>query len=213
MKRRLLVAAWVGAAALSGAPLAQEAQKPDLAKAQQTVTQVCSTCHGADGNSATSVNPNLAGQHAEYITRQLRSFKSGLRKHDIMQAMAAPLSDADMASLGAWFSQQKPKPGAARDPDLLKLGQQIYRGGDVSRGLPACAGCHSPTGAGIPANFPRVAGQYADYTFAQLKAFHDGRRGVDPEGKDPNGRTMSEVATKLTEREMRAVAEYASGLQ
>ena len=189
------------------------AAKPDLAKAQQIATQVCAACHGADGNSVAAANPNLAGQDADYITLQLAHFKAGIRVNPTMQAMAAPLSDGDMHALGAYFSQQKPKGLAARDPALVKSAQQLWRGGNAERGVPACAACHSPTGAGIPKNYPRLAGQYADYTYAQLKAFKAGERGADPGGKDVNGRVMNTIAQQLTDAQMKAIADYAAGLR
>jgi len=190
-----------------------EAAKPDLAKAQQIVNQVCAACHGADGNSVAAANPNLAGQLADYITLQLAHFKAGERVNATMQAMAASLSDADMRALGAYFSQQKGKGLAARDPALVKSGEQLWRGGDAAGGVPACAACHAPTGSGIPKNFPRLAGQYADYTYAQLKAFKAGERGADPAGKDVNGRVMNAIAQKMTDAQMKAVADYAAGLR
>ena len=205
----------LAALAVPAAVVAQEAAtpKPDLAKAQQTATQVCAACHGADGNSATAANPNLAGQHADYITVQLAHFKAGIRVNPIMQGMAATLSDADMRALGIYFSQQKPKGLTAKDPQLVKMAQKIFRGGDQANGLPACAACHSPTGAGIPKNYPRVGGQYADYTYAQLRAFKNGERGADKAGKDANGRIMATIANRMTDDQMRAVADYMAGLR
>lgn len=188
-------------------------RKPDLAKAQQIVNQVCAACHGADGNSVAAANPNLAGQGADYITLQLMHFKAGVRVNATMQAMAATLSDADMHALGAYFAQQKPKGLGSRDQELVKSGQRLWRGGDASMDVPACAACHSPTGAGIPRNYPRLAGQYADYTYAQLKAFKAGERGADPGGKDVNGRVMGKVAHEMTDAQMKAVADYAAGLR
>jgi cytochrome c553 len=187
--------------------------KIDVAKAQQTATQVCAACHGADGNSATPANPNLAGQHADYITLQLAHFKAGVRVNAIMQSMVANLSDDDMRGLGAYFSQQKPKGLTAKDPALVKVAQKIYRGGDQASELPACAACHSPNGAGIPKNYPRVAGQYSDYTYAQLKAFKTGERGADKAGKDANGRIMGAIAAKMSDDQMKAVADYMAGLR
>jgi cytochrome c553 len=194
---------------------AQEAApaKIDVAKAQQTAAQVCSACHGPDGNSATPANPNLAGQHADYITLQLAHFKAGIRVNAIMQSMVANLSDDDMRALGVYFSQQRPKELTAKDPALVKVAQKIYRGGDQTTELPACAACHSPTGAGIPKNYPRVAGQYADYAYAQLKAFKTGERGADKAGKDANGRIMGAIAVKLSDDQMKAVADYMAGLR
>jgi cytochrome c553 len=205
-------------AVLSTAAFAQEAAKPapaapDLAKAQQIVTQICAACHGADGNSVAPANPNLAGQVADYITVQLSHFKAGIRVNPTMQAMAATLSDADMQALGVYFSKQKPKGLAARDPALVKNAQRLWRGGDAIAGTPACAGCHSPTGVGIPKNYPRLAGQYADYIYAQLKAFKAAERGADQAGKDVNGRIMSAIAQKLSDAQMKAIADYAAGLR
>ena len=187
--------------------------KPDLAKARQIAGQVCAACHGADGNSVAAANPNLAGQDADYITLQLAHFKAGIRTNPTMQAMAASLSDDDMRSLGAYYAQQKPKGLAAKDPSLVKSAQQLWRGGDAANGVPACSACHSPTGAGIPKNFPRLAGQYADYTYAQLKAFKAGERGADAAGRDINGRVMNAIAQKMSDAQMKAVADYAAGLR
>jgi cytochrome c553 len=212
----LFVAVAVAVAAL---PLAAAAQAPaapasiDLAKAEQTATQVCAACHGADGNSPAAANPSLAGQHADYITRQLTHFKTGIRANPVMQAMAAPLSDADMLALGVYYARQKAKGGTAKDAATVPLAQKLYRGGDAATGLPACAACHSPTGAGIPKNFPRVAGQYADYSYAQLRAFKNGERGNDKDGKDVNGRIMATIAGRMTDDQMKAVADYMAGLR
>ena len=189
------------------------AAKPDLAKARQIAGQVCAACHGADGNSVAAANPNLAGQDADYITLQLAHFKAGIRANPTMQAMAASLSDDDMRSLGAYYAQQKPKGLAAKDPSLVKSAQKLWRGGDAANGVPACSACHSPTGAGIPKNFPRLAGQYADYTYAQLKAFKAGERGADAAGRDINGRVMNAIAQKMSDAQMKAVADYAAGLR
>jgi len=199
--------------AVAQEPTQAAAAKPDLAKAGKIATQVCAACHGADGNSAAAANPNLAGQGADYITLQLMHFKAGVRVNATMQAMAATLSDADMKALGIYFSQQKPKGLGAKDPALVKAGQKLWRGGDEASDVPACAACHSPTGAGIPKNYPRLAGQYADYVYAQLKAFQSGGRGADPGGKDVNGRIMASIAHDMTDAQMKAVADYAAGLR
>lgn len=207
MKFRL-AAALIAGALISSVTYAQG----DPAKAQQIVTQVCAACHGADGNSTTPVNPILAGQHPEYLLKQLMNFKSqggkpAERANAIMGGMAAPLSAQDMSNLAAYFAGQKPKPRAARDPELAKLGQSIYRGGILAKGMAACASCHSPNGAGIPAQFPRLAGQHAEYVAAQLKAFRSGERANDPNGM------MHMIATKLSDKEISAVAEYIAGLR
>jgi cytochrome c553 len=217
MKRKLLpaVAITIAALALIRMPLADaaEAAKPDLAHAKQIVATVCAACHGADGNSVAAANPNLAGQGAEYITRQLQFFKSGIRANPVMLAMAGTLTPDDMVALGIYFSQQKPSGGTAKDPALIRAGQSLYRGGVAATGLPACSSCHLPNGAGIPKNYPRLAGQHSDYTYAQLKAFKAGERGADKDGKDAQGKIMWAVAQKLSDEQMKALADYTSGLR
>jgi cytochrome c553 len=211
MNYRLIMAAVAGAL-ISSLTHAQGVVKGDPAKAQQIVTQVCAACHGADGNSAISANPSLAGQHPEYTLKQLQNFKSQAGKpaergNAVMAGMVASLSADDMSNLAVYFAGQKPKSRAARDPELVKLGQAIYRGGILDKGVAACASCHSPNGAGIPAQFPRLAGQHAEYTATQLKAFRGGERANDP------NRMMRGVAVKLSDREISAVAEYIAGLR
>jgi len=213
MKRSLLLAAVLALGYAAAATAQTTSARPDLARAQTIVNQVCAACHGTDGNSPTPINPNLAGQPAEYITLQLSHFKAGIRVNPVMQGMAAGLSPEDMKALGAYFSQQRSKGLAAKDATLVTAGQALYRGGEAAAGVPACSACHSPTGAGIPKNYPRLAGQHADYVFAQLKAFKAGERGVDKEGKDINGRIMTAVAAKLTDAQMKALAEYTQGLR
>ncbi|HEY1326872.1 MAG TPA: c-type cytochrome [Casimicrobiaceae bacterium] len=212
---------WLLVAAVAGMPFAAPAEEAQKAaapaanpqRAQQIVSQVCAACHGADGNSPSPANPNLAGQAADYITLQLAHFKAGIRPSPIMQPMAATLSDDDMRALGAYFAQQKPKGLTAKDASTVKMAQQLYRGGDAENDVPACASCHSPDGAGIPKNFPRVGGQHADYTYAQLQAFKMGQRGNDKEGKDVNGRIMGTIASRLSDAQMKAVADYTAGLR
>ena len=213
MKRMLLLAALAGAMSAAAALAQAPAGKPDLAKAQTIVKEVCSACHGTDGNSPTPINPSLAGQPAEYITLQLAHFQSGLRVNPVMQGMSATLTPTDMKALGLYFSQQKPKGLAARDAALVTAGQKLFRGGDAATGIPACAACHAPNGAGVAKNYPRLAGQHGDYTYAQLKAFKAGERGADKDGKDVNGRIMGTIAARMTDAQMKAVAEYTSGLR
>jgi cytochrome c553 len=213
MKPLLLLAAVAGAWPAAAAMAQSPSGKPDLAKAQALVNQVCVACHGADGNSPSPANPNLAGQPADYIALQLAHFKSGIRSNPVMQGMAAVLTPDDMKALGAYFSMQKPREMAAKDPDLVRAGQKLYRGGEAAAGVPACAACHAPDGAGVPKNYPRLAGQYFDYTYAQLKAFKVGERGADKDGKDVQGRVMAAIAKKMSEEQMKALAEYASGLR
>jgi cytochrome c553 len=195
---------------LSGVSLFAEehaAAKADLAKGQAAAV-TCAACHGGDGNSAIAINPSLAGQHPEYITKQLLNFKSGERNNAIMKGMVAMLAtDEDMKNVAAYFAAQKPRPGIARDQALVDAGQKIYRGGSIEAGVPACAGCHSPSGAGIPAQYPRLAGQMKEYTLAQLKAFKAGERAND------SAAMMRTIASRLSDKQIEALAEYVSGLQ
>ena len=207
-----LIAAALASACMSAAAYGQVAVKGDPAKAQQLVTSVCAACHGADGNSAIPANPALAGQHPEYAYKQLVNFKSeggkpAERPSPVMTAMVANLSRDDMANLAAYFAGQEAKPREARNAELVKLGQTIYRGGVISRGVAACASCHGPNGSGMPAQFPRLAGQHAQYTADQLKAFRLGSRAND------TNRMMRAIAVKLTDREIDAVAQYVQGLR
>jgi len=214
MNRNWLLAAVFATALPTTAVMAQGATgKPDLSKAQTIVNQGCAACHGADGNSVVPVNPSLAGMPAEYITLQLMHFKDGIRVNAVMQGMAASLSPEDMRLLGLYFSMQKPKGLAAKDAALVQIGQKLYRGGDTANGIPACSACHSPDGAGIPKNYPRLAGQQAEYTYTQLKAFKSGERGADQGGKDAHGRIMATIASRMTDQQMKAAAEYTAGLR
>ncbi len=187
------------------APAATAVVKPDLVQGEAKFTAVCAACHGADGNSGIPANPKLAQQHPEYIVKQLQEFKAGKRQNPIMQSMAAQLSDADMKNIAAWVTAKQAKTGFAKDKELVTMGERIYRGGIADRQVAACAGCHSPNGAGIPAQYPRLSGQHADYTAAQLTSFRDGVRKNSPQ--------MAMVASKLNDREIRAVADYIAGLR
>lgn len=184
----------------------------DPAKAQKIVTDVCAACHGSDGNSALAVNPSLASQHADYTLKQLMNFKAQAgnpaeRPNPVMAGMVAPLSADDMKNLAAYFAGQKAKPRAARNPELVKLGQSIYRAGIANKGVAACSGCHSPNGSGIPAQYPRLAGQHPEYVIVQLKAFRAGERANDANSM------MRTTAGKLSDKEIAAVAEYVAGLR
>ena len=206
IKRWLTV---VGLGILSNVAFAEDkvAAKPDVAKGQ-AAAMVCAACHGGDGNSAIAINPSLAGQHPQYITKQLMNFKSGERNNAIMKGMIATLAtDDDMKNVAAYFAAQKPRPGIARDQALVDEGRKIYRGGDGATGVPACMACHSPSGAGIPAQYPRLAGQMKEYTLAQLKAFRAGERAND------SAAMMRTIASKLSDKQMDALAEYVSGLR
>ena len=184
---------------------AAKASKPDLAKGEASFTAVCAACHAADGNSGIPANPKLAQQHPEYLVKQLEEFKSGKRKNAIMQGFAAALSEDDMRNISYWVTAKKAKPGFAKDKALVAMGERIYRGGISDRQVPACAGCHSPTGVGMPSQYPRLAGQHADYVAAQLTGFRDGVR--------VNNLAMTQVAAKLNDREIKAVADYVAGLR
>lgn len=194
--------------AATGSAFAADSKGPDAAAGQKIASQVCAACHGANGQSAIPANPNLAGQHPEYIYKQLVDFKSNKeRKNAVMMSMAQPLSTDDMRSVAAHFAAQKPKSGSAGNKDLVPVGQKIYRAGNAATGVPACSGCHGPNGAGIPAQYPRLAGQFAEYTSAQLKAFRSMERANDP------SQMMRAVAARMTDQEIAAVAEYLAGLQ
>jgi len=202
---------------LAGATVTLHAEtapvKGDAAKAQPIVNQVCASCHAADGNSAAPANPKLAGQPAEYITKQLKNFKDaakepnkdGARKSAVMGAMTATLTDQDMLNLGTYYSEKSIKSGSAKLP--FDAGKKVYQGGNSGTGVPACAACHGPSGAGIPSQFPRLGGQHADYILAQLKAFRSGDRVNDA------GKMMRTIASKMSDQEMLAVANYVSGLK
>ncbi len=208
MKNIMAFAAFAALTTVSLAHADDASSQSGPAKAQQLVTTVCAACHGADGNSTSPTYPNLAGQQPEYITKQLMNFKSGARKNPIMQGIVASsnLTPDDMKNLGIYFSQQVLKPGAAKNKTLAEEGQKIYKGGDAATGTPACAACHGPTGAGIPSEFPRLAGQHSEYIYAQLNNFRLGDRSND------GGKMMRTIAGRLTDHEMKAVAEYVSGL-
>lgn len=191
---------------------AEPEAKADSAKGQSIVNKVCAACHGPDGNSPTPANPKLAGQVPEYIQKQLANFKSAAgkkadRENPVMGGMAASLSVEDARNVAAYFAAQAPKPGVARYPETLTLGRKIWRGGDLAKGLPACAACHGAAGAGLPAQYPRLAGQYPEYIEAQLKAFRAGER------RNDTNRMMQSIAAKMSDPEIRAVADYIFGLR
>ncbi len=197
--------------AVSSNTLAQSAGKPDLNKGADIASQVCAGCHGADGNSPTPANPKLAGQHAEYLAKQLANFKTKPgakepeRNNAIMAAFAAQLSVDDMRNVSAFYASQPLTPAAARDKTLVELGRNIYRGGIAAKGVPACAGCHGPSGAGLPAQYPRLQGQYAEYTESQLTGFRQGTRA--------NNASMTAISARLSDLEIKAVSDYIAGLR
>jgi cytochrome c553 len=178
----------------------------DVAAGKQK-SAACVACHNADGNSTNPQWPKLAGQHADYLVKQLNDFKGGNRANPIMSGMAAPLSQQDMEDLAAYFSTQKITVGQA-DPALVPVGEQIFRGGNLASGVAACAACHGPNGAGNPqAGFPALAGQHAEYIETQLRAFRSMERANDA------GQMMRNIAMKMTDAEIKAVASYIQGLQ
>ena len=194
-----------------GAAVAAEAPKteaPAAAPDATTIaTTICAACHNADGNSTLTVNPRLAGQHPQYITKQLNNFKSGERKNPVMGGMVAALSADDVTKLATYFSTQKPKSGSAKENGPGSAGEKIYKGGIAASGVAACAACHGPTGAGIPVQYPRLGGQHADYVIAQLKAFRSGERANDP------AKMMRMVAARMSDQDIAAVADYIQGLR
>jgi cytochrome c553 len=177
--------------------------KPDLKKGEATAA-VCAACHTVDGSRGSPANPILQGQHPEYLAKQLAEFKAGKRKNAIMQGFAATLSEDDMRNVAAYYAGKQAKPGAAKNKATVDLGERIFRGGLADKAVPACSGCHSPNGAGIPAQYPRLAGQHADYSAAQLVAYRDGVR--------TNNAQMMTIAGKLSDKEIKALADYIAGL-
>ncbi len=179
------------------------------AAAGKAKAAACAGCHGADGNAPSDAFPKLAGQHAEYVSRQLHLFKSGGRQNAIMAGMAAGLSDQDVADVAAYFESQTRQPGAAEE-SKVSLGQALYRGGDAENGIPACMACHAPDGAGNgPAGYPALSGQHAAYVAAKLKDFRKGT--VWGQGDDAN-KIMATVAKHLTDEQIDAVSSYVQGL-
>ena len=200
MKKFLLIVSIASLATLGAAHAAGDAE------AGKTKAAMCTACHAADGNSLAPNFPKLAGQHADYVAKQLKEFKGGERTDATMNGMAAALSETDMADLGAYYAAQKGSIGTAA-ADKVELGQSLYRAGNPATGVTACAACHGPTGSGNPmAKFPSLSGQHADYTATQLKNFRSGARANDA------GSMMRGVAKKMTDAEIEAVAQYIQGL-
>jgi cytochrome c553 len=196
------------AAALSLPVWAADAAVPakaDLAKGQVLSSNVCVACHTADGSRGAPANPIIAGQHPEYIAKQLAEFKAGKRQNPVMQGMAAPLSEDDIRNVSAFYASKQAKAGFAKNKDTVARGEKIYRGGIAGKAVPACAGCHSPNGAGLPSQYPRLAGQHGDYIDAQMKAFRDGKRANSP--------MMKAIAANMSDAEIAAVSDYIAGLR
>lgn len=203
MKPRHIKAVLLGLSSLLAVGAAQAA---DI-EAGKAKTVLCQACHGADGNSINVIWPRLAGQHASYTLKQLRDFKAAKRQDPTMQGMVAALSDEDMVNIAAYFESQKPVE-AKFDQALLEQGQNIYRGGITETSVAACMGCHSPSGQGNgPAAYPSLKGQHPEYIVAQLKKFKDASRNNDA------GQMMRNVANRMSDKEMQAVAAYVAGLK
>ncbi|MDP5008661.1 MAG: cytochrome c4 [Glaciimonas sp.] len=187
--------------------------KPDLAKGEALYTNgdaarnvtACISCHGAAGASSISINPKLGGQHAAYIHKQLVDFQGAARNNPIMSPLVKSLTDDEMKNIAAYLDVQKVKPGAAKNKDTVDLGKQIYSAGIAEKKVPACAACHSPSGAGIPNQFPRIGGQHQDYTVTELTNFRNGTR--------KNGPMMTTIAKRMSDDEIKAVADYIAGLK
>ena len=189
------------AQAAAGAP----AFKADPAKGQQ-LAAACGACHTTQDNSrGAPANPILQGQHPDYLVKQLVEFKSGKRQNAIMAGMSAALDVEAMKHIAAFYGAKPPVPGVAVNKGTVGLGERIYRGGIVAKGVPACSGCHSPNGAGIPAQYPRLGGQHVEYSEAQLLAFRSGARS--------NSAQMTAIAAKMNDAEIKAVADYMAGLR
>jgi cytochrome c553 len=212
MKRSLLTLLAAAAFGVQASDAAKPAPKADPARGEPIASTVCGACHGPDGNSPAAANPKLAGQHPEYLFKQMKNFKAAEgkqpeRTNAIMNGMIAAYDENQMRDIAAYFASKTQSGEAAKNRETIEAGQKLYRAGDMSKGLPACAACHGPAGAGIPAQYPRIAGQFAEYTEAQLKSFRDGGRTNDP------NKMMRMVALKMTDAEIKAVADYVAGLR
>lgn len=209
LKRTVLLSLLLAAGSLHAQDKAAE---PNLAKGKEIAETLCVACHGADGNSPLPENPKIAGQIPEYLYKQLVEFKGAdgnppVRVNAIMNGMVMALSDEDMNGLAHYFADQKLDPAAAKNAETVELGQKLWRSGDATKGLPACAACHGPAGKGLPIQYPQLAGQFAQYTAAQLKMFRSGERANDPASM------MRTIALKMTDPEIEALSDYIAGLR
>ncbi|KJS75179.1 MAG: c-type cytochrome [Serpentinimonas sp.] len=205
------IATLIGVLALASSSLVAHAQStrtdtlPNKARGEQIYMQMCMACHGVQGNSTMPENPSLAGQLPEYLIKQLRDYKSGKRQNAIMTGFAAALTDQDKIDVSHWLAVQTRAPNYARDPELVRAGERIWRGGLADRNIASCMACHGPGGRGMPALYPRLAGQHARYVVEQMKRFRTGARGNSPE--------MHRIARHMTDREIEAVADFIAGLR
>lgn len=211
VKSLLFVA--LAASTVASAGAAEPAVKADPVKGEALYVNgdsarniiACISCHGAAGNSSIAQNPKLAAQHEAYLHKQLVDFTGPTRNNPIMTGFAKALNDEDMKNISAYLSVQKPSPGTAKNIDTVDIGKKIFRAGIAEANIPACAGCHSPNGAGIPAQYPRISGQHQDYTAAQLTSFRAGTRS--------NSAQMTAITKRMSDAEIKAVADYVAGLQ
>lgn len=207
-----LLAVSATASAEDKKPAQPAAAKIDPAKGASLYTDgdnarglpACVSCHGAGGNSTIAVNPKLAGQHEGYLYKQLVNFTTADRQQPVMTTYAKMLTDEEKHNVSAWLVSQTPKPGAAKNKDTIELGKKIYRGGIAEKNVPACASCHGATGGGMPVQYPRLSGQHQDYTVAQLGLFKAGTR---------KSMEMATIAQRMSDEEMKAVADYVAGLK
>jgi cytochrome c553 len=199
------------AQAATKSPLVPGQPKTDLAAGESLYNAgdatrgvvACITCHGPKGQSVVGTWPKLAAQHPAYLATQLKNYKEGVRANAVMMGMAAALTPQDMVNISAWLAKQEPSQGVAQDKQTIELGQSIYRGGIAAKGVPSCAGCHGANGAGVPSQYPRQAGQWAEYSNSQLMNFRDGTR---------KNVQMNMISAKLSDLEMKAVSDYMAGL-
>ena len=195
----------ISIAMLAVSSVTYASEHPAPAKADPVKGEALYANGDAARNSTISVNPKLAGQHEAYTAKQLDNFKGADRSNPVMSTFANMMTAEDMKNVSNYLAAQKSKPGSAKNKDIVELGKQIYRGGIAEKNVPACAGCHSPNGVGIPAQFPRVAGQHQDYTIAQLTNFRTGTR--------KNSVQMTTISKRMSDDEIKAVADYVAGLK
>lgn len=204
---RVVALAMLFCAGLASAQTPQSALLGDVA-AGEGKSAVCGACHGVDGNSMLAMYPKLAGQNESYIARQLAQYKSGKRENPIMAPFAATLSAQDMHDLGAYFATKQATPGQA-DEAYVKRAEQLYRAGDSAIGVPACMACHGPSGRGMAGSaYPQLAGQWSEYIAAKLTEWRSGASW----GDDEHAAVMPDIAKRLSDADIAALASYVQGL-